>query len=96
MAPRFVRVCPTHRLILEEESRSLRCPLSLHQVTAWLVVDLETRRILGAGRTERVGGRSGTAGAVFLGSRLQLGADVLLDRGDRRVALPVPAHPAGA
>jgi hypothetical protein len=65
-------------------------------VTAWLVVDLTNQRILGPGRTERIGVRSGRAAAVFFGPRLQLEADVLLDVGDRRYGVPVPAHRAAA
>ena len=92
VAPRFVRVCPRHRLILEEEPHGLRCPLSLCRVTAWLVLDLTNQRILGAGR---IGGQ-GPAGAVFLGPRLRTTAELLVDRGEHRVALPAPAHPAAA
>jgi hypothetical protein len=76
VATRFVRVCPRHRLILEEQPHGLRCPLSFHQVTAWLVMDLRNERILGAGRAERIGG-AGPAGAVFLGPRLRTTAELL-------------------
>ena len=96
MASRFVRVCPRHRLILEEQPHGLRCPLSLHQVTAWLVMDLTNQRILGAGRAERIGGRAAPAGAVFLGPRLRITPDLLADAGEHHYALPVPGHPAAA
>ena len=95
MASRFVRVCPRHRLILEEQPHGLRCPLSFHRVRAWLVVDLTNERILGAGRAESAGG-VGPASAVFLGPRLRITAELLVDRGERRHGLPVPAHPATA
>jgi len=93
VALRYVRVCPRHRLILEELPHGLRCPVSLHQVKAWLVLDLTKRRILGAGRAS--GGR-GPAGAVFFGPRLCLDPELLVDRGDRNYAVPVPAHTAAA
>jgi hypothetical protein len=93
VALRFVRVCPTHRLILEEQRHGLRGPVSLHQVKAWLVLDLTKQLILGAGRA--AGGR-GHAGAVFLGPRLRLDAELLVDRGDHNYGVRVPAHPAAA
>jgi len=96
VAPRFVRLCPRHCLILEEQPHGLRCPLSFHQVTAWLVVDLRNQRILGAGRADRIGGRAGRAGAVFLGPRLRITPELLADAGERRYARSVPAHPAAA
>ena len=89
------RFCPEHRLALDEldDGRRLRCPRSRHPVTAWLVVDLETGELLGAGRlTKHPGRRAG----VWLGPRLCPGADLLLDRGNRRLAHAIPAHPAAA
>jgi len=96
VVPRFVRLCPRHRLILEEQPHGLRCPLSFHQVTAWLVMDLTNQRLLGAGRAERIGGRAGPAAAVFLGPRLRITRELLADAGDRRYARSVPAHPVAA
>jgi len=94
MSERFVRVCATHHLVLEDSiDRPLRCPRS-HRVTGWLVVDLQTREILGAGR--RSGKWHDPSPGVWLAPRLQLTADVLLDLGEKRYALPVPAHRAAA
>jgi hypothetical protein len=78
--------------LVERQDGTLRCP-SGHHVRAWLVVDLQTGKVLGAGR---VGLKHGPESATWLGPRLQLTPDVLIDRGNRRYALPVPAHPAAA
>jgi hypothetical protein len=94
VATRFVRICPRHRLILEEQPHGLRCPRSFQQVRAWLVMDLTDQRILGAG-CARIGG-AGPAGAAFLGPRLRMMAELLVDRGEHCYALPVPARAAAA
>jgi hypothetical protein len=91
---RFARVCPFHHQVLEEFTGRLRCAYSPHHVAAWLVVDLDRGEILGAGRDR--GGALGPPPGIFLGPRLQLDADVILDLGERRYALPVLAHPATA
>ncbi len=93
---RFARVCPWHHgVLVERRNGRLRCPQSRHLVAAWLVVDLETGDVLGAGRGPRRGG-TGVIDSIFLGPRLQLAPDVVLDRGDRRYALALPARPAAA
>ena len=95
MSERFARVCPTHHQVLDElHGGRLACPRSPHRVAAWIVVELETGEVLGAGR--RSGKWNDSTRGVWLGPRLQLTADVLLDLGEKRYALPVPAHRAAA
>jgi len=72
----------------------LRCPRARHQVKAWVVVDVRTGDVLGAGRVAR--GGKGKPGAAWLGPRLQRLASLLVDVGDHRLAQAVPARPAAA
>ncbi len=91
------RVCPTHRLVLDElEDGRLHCPWSPHRVTAWLVVDVETGEILGAGRVVVARNEKRPPAGIWLGPGLRFGAGVLLDLEPRRFALPVAALPPAA
>jgi hypothetical protein len=46
----YVRLCPRHRVALSEK---LRCPRQ-HQCEAWLVVEVATGRLIGAGRDDAI------------------------------------------
>jgi len=95
VSERFVRVCPWHRQQLRElVDGRLACPRSPHRVAAWIVVELETGEVLGAGR--RSGKWNDSTRGVWLAPRLKLGVDVLLDLGEKHYAVPVPAHRAAA